>query len=216
MGPGLCPLCKQNKETVKHLFIHCTFAFDVWNMVLKDLSLVRSWLGNTIHECFTSWTTTNPSAASLPTFLNWHIWNERNHTLFEEGTPSAQKVVFKTISALKLHGSRIKSTFTRPQKMVVPVDKAVAWFDGAAQQKEGICGAGGKIVINNSTSYSWTFNCGKGSNTKAELLGAWASLILASRLSLQDLLMLGDSRIVIDWLNKRGAIQVAALESWKD
>jgi ribonuclease HI len=95
-------------------------------------------------------------------------------------------------------------------------DISIAWFDGAAQQKEEKCGAGGKIVINNSISYSWTLNCGKGTNTKAELLGAWASLTLASRLSIPDLLLLGDSRIVIDWLNKRGAIQAVALERWKE
>jgi ribonuclease HI len=49
-----------------------------------------------------------------------------------------------------------------------------------------------------------------------ELLGAWASLTLATRLSIPNLLLLGDSKIVIEWLNKRGDLQAVALESWKE
>ena len=39
-----------------------------------------------------------------------------------------------------------------------------------------------------------------------ELVGVWASLILATRLSISDLHVLGDSKIVIDWLNGKGAL----------
>ena len=47
-------------------------------------------------------------------------------------------------------------------------------------------------------------------------MGAWASLILVVRLSIPDLLFLGDSKIVIDWLNQKGALQVVELERWKE
>ena len=40
----------------------------------------------------------------------------------------------------------------------------------------------GMIKISDKTSYKWTFNCGPGPNTRAELLGVWATLILATRL----------------------------------
>jgi ribonuclease HI len=71
-------------------------------------------------------------------------------------------------------------------------------------------------MINSHTSYLWTFNCGKGSNTRAELMGAWASLTLAHRLSISDMILLGDSKIVIDWLKKKANLQAVALESWKE
>jgi len=71
-------------------------------------------------------------------------------------------------------------------------------------------------MINSHTSYLWTFNCRKGSNTREELFGAWASVTLALRLSISDMMLLGDSKIVIDWLNKRVSLQVIALESWKE
>jgi ribonuclease HI len=60
------------------------------------------------------------------------------------------------------------------------------------------------------------FNCGEGTNTRAELLGVWATLILASRLDLTHIKVLGDSRIVIDWLNNKGKLQVIALDCWKE
>jgi hypothetical protein len=47
-------------------------------------------------------------------------------------------------------------------------------------------------------------------------MGAWASLLLASRLNSLDLQLLGDSKIIIDWLNSRGKLQVSSLLSWMD
>ena len=51
---------------------------------------------------------------------------------------------------------------------------------------------------------------------KAELMGAWASCILASRLHISELLLLGDSKITIDWLNGSADFHVADLMSWKE
>lgn len=51
---------------------------------------------------------------------------------------------------------------------------------------------------------------------KAELLGVWASLILVSRLHISKLLLLGDSKVTIDWLNGLVDFQVVDLESWKE
>jgi ribonuclease HI len=47
-------------------------------------------------------------------------------------------------------------------------------------------------------------------------MGVWASLFLATRLSIPDLHVLGDSKIVIDWLNRKGSLQVVSLERWKE
>jgi hypothetical protein len=32
-------------------------------------------------------------------------------------------------------------------------------------------------------------------------MGAWASLILTQRLDINEMLLLGDSKVIIDWLN---------------
>jgi hypothetical protein len=47
-------------------------------------------------------------------------------------------------------------------------------------------------------------------------MGAWASLILAQRLDINEMLLLGDSKVIIDWLNGKTDLQVAALECWKE
>jgi ribonuclease HI len=92
----------------------------------------------------------------------------------------------------------------------------IGWFDGVAQVRGQISGAGGVIKINSHTEYRWMLNCGPGTNTRAEFLGVWALLTLASRLHLQDLQVFGDSKIVIDWLNHKCVLQVLNLECWKD
>jgi hypothetical protein len=100
-------------------------------------------------------------------------------------------------------------------KFVFPIDRAVALFDRASQQGGALCGAGGKIALNPHTCIRWTLNCGQGSNMKAELLGAWASLVLANRHT-DELLLLGDSKLTIDWLNGLDDFQVTVLECWKE
>jgi len=46
-------------------------------------------------------------------------------------------------------------------------------------------------------------------------MGVWATLTLANILSIQDLKILGDSKVVIDWLNHKGRIQTIDIEGWK-
>jgi ribonuclease HI len=92
----------------------------------------------------------------------------------------------------------------------------MGWFDGASQQNSEHSGAGGVIKIREHTFYKWMINCGAGTNTRDELLGVWALLTLASPLFIYEINVLGDSRIVIDWLKGKGRLQVVTLESWKE
>jgi len=78
-----------------------------------------------------------------------------------------------------------------------------------------LCGAGGKIALSTHTIIRWTLNGGQGTNTKAELIAAWASLLLTS-LHSDTLLLLGDSKLIINWLNGLTDFHVAALFCWKD
>jgi len=61
----------------------------------------------------------------------------------------------------------------------------------------------------------WFLNCGEGTNNKAELLGLWATLFLASCWSISHLLVLGDSRIIIDWISRKSKLQSVHIDSWK-
>jgi len=47
-------------------------------------------------------------------------------------------------------------------------------------------------------------------------LGAWVLLSLASWLSIQEIHVLGDSKIIIEWLQEKVHLQVVTLDCWKD
>jgi ribonuclease HI len=77
-------------------------------------------------------------------------------------------------------------------------------------------GLGGTLKCINTPDYRWYINCGIGSNTKAELLGAWASLLIARHLGIQQLQVLGDSKVIIDWLRTNEKLQAINIEGWKN
>jgi ribonuclease HI len=112
--------------------------------------------------------------------------------------------------------SQLKALALRRVPSRPAVGGTVGWFDGAALSSGQNSGVGGVIRINEHRIYKWTINCGPGTNTRAELMGAWALLTLASRLSISELLVQGDSKIVIEWLRGKGRLQVVSLECWKD
>jgi hypothetical protein len=95
------------------------------------------------------------------------------------------------------------------------IDYPVAFFDGAAQGDGRCCGAGGIIKFSASLTYKWYMNCGQGTNTKAELMGAWATLHIAKYLDIEKLQVYGDSLVIINWLSNKGNLRVCALEGWK-
>jgi ribonuclease HI len=49
----------------------------------------------------------------------------------------------------------------------------------------------------------WHINGGSGTNSKAELLGAWVTLTIAKLWNITKLKILGDSKVIIDWLNNK-------------
>jgi ribonuclease HI len=137
---------------------------------------------------------------------------------FENMPPSVCTVAYKTLGLYK------NWKYIHPIKMVKQIkntphileDTPTGWFDGATQLNGTLSGAGGLIKITKDSTYRWNFCCGPGTNTRAELLGAWATLHLASRLNIEVLQILGDSRIIIEWLNNKGKLQAISLLAWKD
>jgi ribonuclease HI len=125
-------------------------------------------------------------------------------------------VVTKSLGALKRNTGHQEFPPLRSCIPTQQVGTTMACFDGATQSNGQQCGAGGVIKTSDFSVYRWTFNCGEGTNTREELLGVWATLTLATRLAIRDIQVLGDSKIVIDWLNDKGSLQACALESWKN
>jgi ribonuclease HI len=68
-----------------------------------------------------------------------------------------------------------------PTSVLIPYQSgdAFAWFDGASQVNGSLGGAGGIIKAQDSTIIRWMYNCGSGSNSREELIAAWATLVIA-------------------------------------
>jgi len=128
--------------------------------------------------------------------------------IFEGRTPSCQAVLHRVLSSFTWQPTTVKSLHYKACGTLV-------CFDGAALPNGLCCGAGGTFKTHSSQITNWYLNCGTGSNNKAELMGLWASLYLASCWSLNHLLVLGDSRVIINWINQGCQLQSIHLEGWK-
>jgi len=46
-------------------------------------------------------------------------------------------------------------------------------------------------------------------------MGVWATLTLVNMWSIQKIQVLGDSKVIIDWLNQKSNLQTIDIEGWK-
>ena len=46
-------------------------------------------------------------------------------------------------------------------------------------------------------------------------MGAWVTLMLAEFLEIPCIHIMGDSKVVIDWLSDKGGLMVSSIEGWK-
>jgi hypothetical protein len=82
-----------------------------------------------------------------------------------------------THKALGLYFTWIDTHTNKPRLLHIKQKPAledipIGWFDGAASANDTRSGVGGLIKLSHNTLYKWTYNCGPGTNTRAELLGA--------------------------------------------
>jgi ribonuclease HI len=108
-----------------------------------------------------------------------------------------EKVLFLSTAVVASHNSKSPKIAKRRSGYCLQKNRITGWFDGASQRNGEISGVGGLISLNEQNSYRWSLNCGRGTNTRAELLGAWAILTLAHRLAISDILILGDSKLLL-------------------
>jgi len=124
-------------------------------------------------------------------------------------------VFYRVLATFNWQSSTVKPFLYKAIDLKLPEGYTLACFDGAAQSNGLCCGAGGIFKTHLLRITKWFLNCGAGTNTKAELMGLWASLSLASIWSINHLLVLGDSRVIIDWITKKSKLHSVHVECWK-
>jgi ribonuclease HI len=124
-------------------------------------------------------------------------------------------VFIKTFGALQIPLEKQVTLSTRKNKLLPTLVYPLASFDGTTKD-DGMCSGAGRILrVSARRLYKLFFNCGIVSNTKEEFLGAWATLYIENCLTLKKLQILGDSKVIIDWINFKGELYVFTLEGWK-
>jgi hypothetical protein len=83
VGPGICQLCRLSGESVNHLFVHCSFTSRVWVVLNVTHPSSYGWRGSSFLDCMNCWYAQNRSAPTLPVYICWYIWLERNSVIFE-------------------------------------------------------------------------------------------------------------------------------------
>jgi hypothetical protein len=71
------------------------------------------------------------------------------------------------------------------------------------------------LKFNTQHFFKAHFDVGVGTNTKEKLLGLWGLLSIANGCHIEDLMVVGDSRVVIDWMDGKSQLEALNLRSWK-
>jgi ribonuclease HI len=93
-------------------------------------------------------------------------------------------------------------------------DTPIGFFDGAVVG--GLCGIGIFLKISSDHFFRVHFVGGEGNNMKAEIMGLWGLLHFTSSLSINKMMVAGDSKVAIDWINDKENLNLIYLNAWKD
>jgi len=218
VGVGLAQICACSTiETQKQFTIYLGLSY--YKIDLAQYPYIPKsnllWMGTNLHDCLENWSLQVSNLPRLPIIVWWYVWNSHNKAIFEDVSVSIFSICFQIMRNIKSEKIKMITAPRLFQPLLQPSGN-IAWFDRASQNSGLQCGAGGRIHLCDGSRITWTLNYGLGSNTKSELLGIWGTLFLASQHNILDLHVRGDSKIIIDWINEKGKIHVAALECWKD
>ena len=107
------------------------------------------------------------------------------------------------------HRSQVKEEKVR---VLVPpaINKEIPWdfFDGASQGDPPLGGSGAVLYMPNKQKIQAKFVQGHCTNNKAELAALHLVLELALNHNINQMQIFGDSKMVVDWVNRR--IQINA------
>lgn len=87
------------------------------------------------------------------------------------------------------------------------------FFDGTSQGHPSRCGVGVVIHLSATHFFQVRYAPSRGTNSKAEFSASWTLLFMANNLNVRRLQVLGDSKVVIDCVNKKLQVLVVCLES---
>jgi ribonuclease HI len=121
----------------------------------------------------------------------------------------------KTLQSIK--EQRYKEEVDKLEILLNPIyfnNNPIGFFDGAYAENK--CGIGLYLKFSSSHSIKALFVGGSGNNMKAELMGLWGILLITTQWSIKKLMVVGDSKVTIDWINDKSNLDLNYLSHWKE
>jgi ribonuclease HI len=93
----------------------------------------------------------------------------------------------------------------------------ILFFDGASKGNPGQAGGGGIIEnLTEATTIHFALGLGIESNNRAEAMALWQGLLQAKKHRIHDLIIIGDSRVIIQAIINHSKTQSAILNNLLD
>ena len=156
-----------------------------------------------------SWASTHTDGSVfryIPHHIYWAIWKSRNRAIFDEKKVTVLGIYHQILYAAQLPstqlsspGSVMKERKKKRKRKTGPVPCMFfpcGFFDGASTSTDA--GAGFSVFINENHHLDFALGVGRGTNTKAELMGLWALLLSSQMMSIPLVHIYGDSQVIIN------------------
>eukprot|EP00253_Pinus_taeda_P002680 PITA_02680 len=80
IGPGRCPLCKMEEESINHLFTSCGVSLRIWREITDLLKLKAPWGSFPIEVAWNKWWHSFPEGnlRNLPPIFFWGVWDKNS------------------------------------------------------------------------------------------------------------------------------------------
>lgn len=86
-GPSICLLCKNGNENSNHIFLTCSYTYQLWKELAAYLGFHQ--IDHTdVKEAIRWWGSQKVAFRSIPLLLFWYVWKKKNNAIFREGKGS--------------------------------------------------------------------------------------------------------------------------------
>lgn len=131
LSPQWCSLCKKDGESVHHIFLHCSFTYEVQAYFISRMGI--NWvIPREVSKLFHSWGTYEVNDRSkqfgevILHAIIWGVWKERNNRIFKNMSKNCGEVIeeiLREVSGWLLVNLEIKgvslSDFIRDWRTVI-------------------------------------------------------------------------------------------------